>query len=255
VRALLGPDAQAMTEIVVLFAAGVVAGALNAVGGGGTFVALPALVAAGLPAVTANASTTVALLPGVLASVWAYRHDIVPLPATSTGSLTAVSVVGGALGAGLLVVLPGAGFDAVLPWLLAFATVVLAAGRRITVPAMAGRPVLAAQLLLTVYGGYFGGAVGILMLAVWSVDPAVANPLRVTQIGAVYSTAAVVFLFTTDVLDHPGPLLAMLTGAIVGGVAGARAGRRLPGSALRAIIVTVAATMTVLYTVQWFRQR
>lgn len=251
-----------MTEIVVLFAAGVVAGALNAVGGGGTFVALPALIGAGLPAVTANASTTVALLPGVLASTWAYRRDIVPLPATSTGSLTTVSVAGGALGAGLLVVLPAASFDAALPWLLAFATVVLAGGRRISTMTRAklgDRAALAAQLLLAVYGGYFGGAVGILMLAVWSVglgvDPAAANPLRVTQIGAVYATAAVVFLFTTDVLDHPGPLLAMLTGAIAGGVVGARAGRRLPGSALRAIILTVAATMTVLYAVQWFRQR
>jgi len=251
-----------MTEIVVLFAAGVVAGALNAVGGGGTFVALPALVAAGLPAVTANASTTVALLPGVLASTWTYRRDIVPLRTTSTGSLTAVSVVGGALGAGLLVVLPATSFEAAVPWLLAFATVVLAGGKRIPTSLSietGNRSVLSAQLLLSVYGGYFGGAVGILMLAVWSaglgVDPATANPLRITQIGAVYATAAVVFLFTTDVLNNPGPLLAMLTGAIGGGAIGARVGRRLPGSVLRAIILTVAATMTAIYAIQWFRQR
>ena len=108
-----------MLEVVALLLVGVAAGALNAAGGGGTFVALPALVAAGLPPVTANASTTVALLPGSVASAWAYRRDVVPVGATSRWSLTAVSLVGGGLGAGLLLMLPAASFDAAVPWLLA----------------------------------------------------------------------------------------------------------------------------------------
>jgi uncharacterized membrane protein YfcA len=244
-------------ELVALLAVGVVAGALNAVGGGGTFVALPALVAAGLPAVTANASS-VALLPGALASAWTYRGDVVPL-GTPLRSLTAVSVVGGGLGAGLLVALPSESFEIAVPWLLAFATLVLVVGRRAStwLTTAIGRPlalgprsVLATQLLLAVYGGYFGGAVGILMLAAWSVglgvDAARGNPLRVAQLAAIYATAATAFLLTTDVLDQPGPLAAVLIGAVAGGVAGARLARRLSARVLRGTVLATAVTMTVL---------
>jgi len=243
-----------------LFAAGVVAGALNAVGGGGTFIALPALVAAGLPAVTANASATVALLPGAAASAWAYRHDVAPLGTTSMGALTATSVVGGGLGAGLLIVLPSTSFEAAVPWLLAFATVVLAGGRALSARlarrrfALGAGSVLVGQLLLAVYGGYFGGAVGILMLAVWSiglgVDAATGNPQRVTQLAAVYAAAAAVFLATTDILDDPGPVAAVLTGSIGGGLIGARVARRLSAPVLRGVVLAVATTMTVLYAVR-----
>ena len=96
------PMLERCWSLVALLLAGLAAGALNAAGGGGTFVALPALVAAGLPPVTANASTTVALLPGSVASAWSYRRDVRPVGATSRRSLTAVSLLGGGLGATLL---------------------------------------------------------------------------------------------------------------------------------------------------------
>lgn len=253
-------DALRVSEILLVLLAGVAAGALNAVGGGGTFVALPALVAAGLSPVTANASSTVALVPGTVASAWVYRRDLTPVGDTSTRALTAVSVIGGLLGAGLLLVLPAVSFDAALPWLLAFATVVLAFGRRVSravsdarghTVGMSPRAVLLGQLLLAVYGGYFGGAVGIMMLAVWSIglglDTSAGNPMRVAQIAAIYLSATGLFLFASDALGAPLLLTTMLVGAVAGGVAGAHVARRLPAWLLRSVILATAVTMTVLY--------
>ncbi|MCX4671701.1 sulfite exporter TauE/SafE family protein [Streptomyces sp. NBC_01381] len=249
-----------MPEILFVLLAGVAAGALNSVGGGGTFVALPALVAVGLSPVTANASATIALVPGALASGWVYRRELAPVGTASMPALTAVSAVGGAIGAGLLLTLPAASFDAAVPWLLAFATLVLAFGRRLsrTLTTALGRPVgmssraiLIGQFLLALYGGYFGGAVGILMLALWSIglgiDTAAGNPVRVTQIAAMYLSATVLFLVASDALSAPLVIAGMLTGALIGGVTGAHFARRLSARLLRGIILTTAATMTVLY--------
>ncbi|GGO36529.1 TSUP family transporter [Streptomyces lasiicapitis] len=249
-----------MPETLWVLLAGVVAGGLNAVGGGGTFVALPALVAAGVSPVTANASTTIALVPGAVAGAWVYRRELAPAGGVSTRALTGVSVLGGGLGAGLLLALPAASFDAAVPWLLAFATVLLAVGRRVAsaVGAALDRPVgmgprsvLAAQFVLAVYGGYFGGAVGIMMLALWGIglglDAAAGNPMRIVQVGAIYLSASALFLAASDALDAPLLLGALLTGALAGGYGGAHLARRIPSRVLRGIVLTTAATMTVLY--------
>ncbi|MEV8021805.1 sulfite exporter TauE/SafE family protein [Streptomyces sp. NPDC086554] len=249
-----------MSEILFVLLAGVAAGALNSVGGGGTFVALPALVAVGLSPVTANASATIALVPGAVAGGWVYRRELAPVGTASMRALTGVSVVGGALGAGLLLALPAASFDAAVPWLLAFATLVLAFGRHVsrTLTTALGRPVgmssraiLIGQFLLALYGGYFGGAVGILMLALWSIglgiDTAAGNPMRVTQIAAMYLSATVLFVLASDALRAPLVIAGMLTGSLIGGVTGAHFARRLSARLLRGVILTTAATMTVLY--------
>ncbi len=249
-----------VTETILVLLAGIAAGALNAVGGGGKFLALPALVAVGLPPVTANASTTVALVPGAVAGAWVYRREISPVGGTSTTALTATSVLGGGLGAGLLLALPTSSFDAAVPWLLAFGTVVLALGRRASRAlsaathrsiCMGPRAVLIGQFLLAVYGGYFGGAVGILMLALWGIglglDTAIGNPMRIAQLAAVYVTATALFLIASDVLSAPRVLVTMLVGAVVGGFAGAHLARRLPAWLLHGVVLTTAATMTVLY--------
>jgi len=242
----------------MILLAGVAAGALNAVGGGGSFVALSALVAAGMPPVTANATTTVALLPGSATSAWVYRRDVAGFSRPSTLGLTLASVLGGAIGAGLLLVLPSESFDAAVPWLLAFATIVLAFGRRLTQALRVGSPgpaaILAGQFLLSIYGGYFGGAVGLMMLAFWtattSLDPAKGNPLRVIQVAAVYLTATAIFLVAADVLDQPRHLVALLAGAILGGYGGAHLVRRLPARLLKALVLATAVAMTALFFVR-----
>ncbi|WP_405607315.1 sulfite exporter TauE/SafE family protein [Streptomyces sp. NBC_00076] len=249
-----------MSELLLVLLAGVAAGVLNALGGGGTFVALPALVAFGLSPVTANALSRVALVPGAVASAWVYRRELTPVGSTSTKSLTVISVIGGGVGAGLLLVLPASSFDVAAPWLLAFATVILMVGRRLSQllstslgssVGMSARAVLIGQFCLAVYGGYFGGAVGILMLALWSIglglDAAVSNPMRIAQLAAIYLSATVLFLIASDALTAPLLLSTMLVGALVGGYAGAHLARRLPDWLLRGVILTTAVTMTVLY--------
>ncbi|MEU3712069.1 sulfite exporter TauE/SafE family protein [Streptomyces catenulae] len=249
-----------MSEFFPVLLAGVAAGALNAIGGGGTFVALPALVAFGLPPVAANAVSRVALVPGAAVSAWVYRRDLTPVGPTSIRALTTVSVIGGGVGAGLLLALPASSFDAAAPWLLAFATVTLAVGRPLSRAltgalgrpvGMSGRAVLTGQFLLAVYGGYFGGAVGILMLALWSIglglDAATGNPMRVAQLAAVYLSATALFLVASDALSAPVLLTAMLLGAVVGGFAGAHLARRLPAGLLRGALLVTAVLTTVLY--------
>ena len=194
------------------------------------------------------------------AGAWAYRRDVIQVGAAPTGALTAASLLGGACGAGLLLTLPAASFDAAVPWLLAFATVVLAFGRPLTrridralrrAPGLPVPAILAGQFGLAIYGGYFGGAVGILLLAFWSaglgIDPAAGNPTRVTQLAAINLVAAGIFLLGADVLAAPGPVLAMLLGAVAGGYGGARIARRLPSRVLRALVLVTAVSMTVLY--------
>lgn len=249
-----------MTELFLVLLAGVAAGALNAVGSGGTFVALPALVAFGLPPVTANAVSRVALVPGAVASAWVYRCDLTPVGPTSISALTATSVLGGSVGAGLLLVLPAASFDAAAPWLLAFATVILAFGRHLSRAlssalgrsvCMNSRGILIGQFLLAVYGGYFGGAVGILMLALWNIgtgiDAAVGNPMRVTQLAAIFFSASVLFVIVSDALSAPLLLTAMLFGAVAGGAGGAHLARRVPAGLVRGAVLTTAVITTVLY--------
>lgn len=236
--------------------AGVAAGALNAVGGGGTFVALPALVAFGLPPVTANALSRIALVPGAATSAWVLRRELHQVGGTSTRWLTVTSVLGGGVGAALLLVLPASSFDVLAPWLLAFATVVLAFGRRLSRTVgraldMGPRAVLVSQFVLAVYGGYFGGAVGIMMLATWHIglgfDPATGNPMRVTQLAAIFLSATGLFLLGSDALRTPLILTAMLVGAVLGGYAGAHVARKVPPRLLRGTILTIAVTMTALY--------
>ncbi|MCK1798376.1 sulfite exporter TauE/SafE family protein [Streptomyces sp. XM4193] len=249
-----------MDVTVAVLLAGLLSGALNAVGGGGTFVALPALVAFGVPPVEANIVSRIALTPGACASAFVSRREAGLGTAVSTRSLTVTSVLGGAVGALLLLTLPSASFDAAVPWLLAFATLLLALGNRLPrmLRALVGRPVrmnqpalLAAQFVLGVYGGYFGGAVGILMLSLWSVglgiDAATSNPARIVQLAAMYLSASALFLLAFGVRGSPTLLLALLVGAVVGGYGGAHLARRLSAVFLRRTVLLIAATTTVLY--------
>lgn len=120
-----------MNTMILVFSAGLVAGAMNALAGGGSFVSLPALIAAGVPPVQANASSTVALFPGGLASAWAYRDGLRPVGAVSLRALLATTLCGGLVGALLLLQTSSAAFTFVLPWLLLVASIALAFGRHI----------------------------------------------------------------------------------------------------------------------------
>lgn len=243
-----------MISLVLLLAAGFLAGAMNAIAGGGSFLSFPALVFAGLPSVVANASSTVALFPGAVSSAWVYRRDFSPIGGIPLWKLLTVSVVGGWLGAILLLVTPVQTFDAVVPWLLLFATVTFAFGRgagaRLRRHVRIGpAPLLAIQFVLGVYGGYFGGAIGIMMLATWTLlgteSLARLNPVRILAVGATNGIAVLCFIAAGKVW-WPETLV-MLAGAVAGGYGGASLGRRLPPTVTRAMILTVTTGMTLVF--------
>lgn len=238
----------------LLLGAGLLAGAMNALAGGGSFVTLTAMVATGLPSVTANASSTLALYPAGAASAWVYRGGLVPVGGLPLRPTLVTTLLGGLAGALLLLSTPAAAFDRVVPWLLLAATLTLAAGPRLGARLRARRragpgAVLALQVLLGVYGGYFGGAVGLMMMAAWSMvdgaDVKALNPLRTVMVTAANSVAVLCFA-VAGAVDW-GATLLVGAGALLGGIGGAHLGRRLPAGLVRAGTVLLASLLTAVF--------
>jgi uncharacterized membrane protein YfcA len=243
-----------MTDTLLLLLAGLLAGSMNALAGGGSFVSLPALIAVGVPSVSANATSTVALFPGGLASTWVYRDGLRGVCGVPLVPIAAATLVGGLSGSLLLLWTPGAVFDQILPWLLLLATAMLAFGRRIG-PALRARfraglaTILAMQFLLGIYGGYFGGAVGLMMMAVWSVldgaEVKTLNAPRTLMVSAANGIAVLCFVIAGAVAWTACLLVG--AGAIVGGWCGAHLGRRLPAGAIRVGTLVLAVGTTIAF--------
>ncbi len=243
----------------LLFGAGFLAGAMNAAAGGGSFVTLPTLVFAGVPSVAANASSTVALFPGSFASAWAYRDDFVPFELISLRKMLAVSLTGGIAGALLLLVTSASTFDRIVPWLLLVGTLAFAFGNRaglllrryIRIDA---RLMFICQFFLGVYGGYFGGAVGIMMMATWNLfgitDIKAMNATKTLVVGATNAVAVVCFVAAGKIW-WPQTLV-MLSAAVLGGYVGARLARRLPPQRIRLGICIFNALITAVFFVRTF---
>lgn len=249
-----------MEELLLLAGAGLLAGAMNALAGGGSFVSLPALIAVGVPSVAANASSTVALYPGGLASAWVYRTGLNDICGVSAKAMLAVTLVGGLAGSLLLLLTPSDAFDLVLPWLLLVATLTLAFGRRIA-PWLQSRvrltvgPILGIQFALGLYGGYFGGAVGLMMLATWSLlgqtDLKTLNPPRTLMVSAANTIAVLCFVLAGVV--HWREVLILGAAAMVGGYLGAVLGKRLDPKVTHAATVVLSVGMTVAFFVRAWR--
>ncbi len=162
-----------MAYFILLLFVGFVAGAMNAAAGGGSFITFPALIYAGVPPIAANASSTVALFPGSLAGAWEFKEYIRPFPGISMSVMVCLTFLGGCAGALLLLHTPSAGFNSIVPWLLLTGTLAFAFGKQLgnylrSKMRISPGIVLAGQFLLGIYGGYFDGAIGIMMMAVWS---------------------------------------------------------------------------------------
>jgi len=242
----------------LLAAAAFLAGAMNSVAGGGSFVTFPALVFTGVPSIIANASSTVALCPGSFASAWAYRHDFENFPGVSFRMLLTVSLFGGVLGALLLLLTPQRTFDGVIPWLLLLATLVFVFAPRVTPwlkrrVHIGPRALVAAQFLVAVYGGYFGGAIGIMMLSAWSLfglsDLKMMNATKTLLAGAMNAVAVAIFIPAGKVW-WPQTLV-MLAGSLAGGYLGAHYARRIEQRHVRTAIIAISVTMTVVFFVRW----
>ena len=241
-------------HLALLLAAAFVAGALNAVAGGGSFLTLPALVFTGVPAVLANATGTVALLPGYLSGALGFRQDMRAPPGMSMRLLAAASLVGGTLGAALLLVTGEAAFRRIVPWLLLAATVLFAAAPWLMRRAGGGRPVGPARsmggvLAVAAYGGYFNGGLGILLLALFGLlgqsNLNAMNGLK--NLVSALLTAIAVAVYAWGGLVLWPQALTMMVAATAGGYLGARVARRIAPAMLRATIVATGLVMTVLF--------
>lgn len=235
-------------HIALIFSAGVGAGLINTVVGFGTLITFPALLAVGLAPVTANVSNTVGLFPGSFAGAYGYRRELMA-QRPRLARLAVAAGIGGALGAVLLLVLPGSAFEAVVPVLIALAVVLVIAGpwlvRRMRQAhgRGSGRVLWWVTAATGVYGGYFGAAQGVLLLAAFGLLLAETvnrqNGLKNLLVGLVNFVAAVTFAVTTHVDWTAAACIA--AGSALGGVIGARIGRRLPPVALRVVIVVLGA--------------
>ena len=243
-----------------LFVAAFIGGAINAVAGGGSLIAFPALVVFGVDKIVANATNTAALWPGTIGSVWAYRHDVKPLRRLLV-LLLLPSLAGGLLGALLLTRTPPELFGRIVPLLVLFATLIFGARdffNRLAVRSVEamrradeGHVSLAAriwgilfQAFVATYGGYFGAGIGILMLASLSLmglqDIHRMNALK-TALAFVINGVALVFFALTRIVNWPLAVL-MGAGGLLGGYFGARLAKRVNQQYLRGFVVVMGVS-------------
>ena len=245
---------------ILLFLAAALGGALNAVAGGGSFIAFPALLFSGVPPVPANATNTVALWTGLVFSGGAFRAHL-NVRAKVLAALLMVSLIGGAIGAVLLIRTPAQTFLRVLPWLMLAATLLFIFGRKLsrtTGPQPRSTSskalVLASffQLLVGIYGGYFGGGMGIVILAMLTAfgmaDIHQMNALKTVLSSATNGVAVIVFIISHAV--YWPQALVMIVGAALGGYFGAHYSLRLPPSYVRWFVIAVGSGMTAYFFVR-----
>jgi uncharacterized membrane protein YfcA len=236
--------------------AGLLGGTMNALAGGGTFVTMPALIALRLPSPIANATSNVALLPGAGTSAWAYRDELAPVGGLPMWVISAITFAGGLVGSVLLVLTPSHAFDLLIPWLLLFAFAVMLTGKRasewLRARVTIGTGTLAAaQGLLGIYGGYFGGGVGLITTAVYGLlagtHPRALFAMRTLMLFVANLAATLVFIAVKLVAWQS--CAPMLVGGIAGGWAGARIGKRLSHRIVRVwtLLITGAITIAFFY--------
>src|ERR1700688_3015539 len=243
-----------MGSYLLLIIAALAAGLINSVAGGGMFLTFPALVFTGVPSIVANASSTTALIPGIFASAWAYREDFRKSEDFPFLPLLIVSLAGRILGSLLLLFTPQRTFVSVIPWLMLAATLLFTFGAHIT-PILKRAfhigpvAVVVIQFFIAIYGGYFGGAIGIVMLATWTVfgltNIHVMNANRTIMGAAANSIAAVLFIFAHKIW-WPQTLV-MLVFCSIGGYIGAIAAKKVRPSYVRTFVIVVSAGITIAF--------
>jgi uncharacterized membrane protein YfcA len=249
---------------IFLFFAGALGGGINAVAGGGSFVAFPALLFTGVPPIPANATNTLALMVGTTASSGAYpqklniaRRVMIPLVLTS--------ILGGLAGALLLIKTPAQTFLHVLPWLMLGATLLFAFGKHLTGrisadishdatnASVAGASLF--ELLVAVYGGYFGGGIGIMNLAMLAAlgmtDIHAMNKLKVILGGIINGVAAITFIATRAIVWPQA--VVMSVGSVIGGLSSAHFAQKLPQAWVKSFVILVGTAMTTYFFIRGYR--
>lgn len=241
----------------LLIVASFLGGGLNAIAGGGSFFTFPALVFAGIPVVAANATGTLALLPGYIASTLGYREELKAPDTLPMVALISVSLFGGALGAVVLLTTPDAVFRAVVPWLLLVATVVFAGGpwllrvfqRDGDGSEANGLSQGSALAAVSVYGGYFNGGLGIVLLAALGL----LGHRNLNQMQALKNlVSSVLTAIAVAIYAFGGAIvwleaLVMMVAATIGGYVMARFARRLSATIVRVVVIVTGTVMTILF--------
>jgi uncharacterized membrane protein YfcA len=242
-----------LAHLLLLATAAFAAGALNAIAGGGSFLTFPALVFTGVPPIMANATSALAVSPGYLGSTLGFRAELRELPRQPLRREALIAAAGGMAGALLLLVTPGKLFAGIVPWLLLFATALFALGPAIARLAQTGEaharwrePGL---LLVAIYGGYFNGGLGILLMALYTV----AGETRLNTVNALKNLNSLVlswlsvaaFVVAGAIAWQQG--LLMMVAATAGGYAGARLAKRLPAAWVRAGVIATGLAMSAVF--------
>lgn len=248
---------MASAHFVVALIAAFAAGAMNSVAGGGSFLSFPALLFAGVAPISANATNNAAMWVGTIGSARGYREEVAAHRAL-LNEIIAVSAAGAAIGACLLLVTPQALFERMIPWLLLFATAVFAASphlvRRSAEPPRHAPWQLGVQFAVSVYGGYFGAGMGILMLAVLAFSGLptfnAQNAIKNVLAFAITGVALVPFVIARVVDWRYAVPMAVI--ALMGGYFGARFFRRVPQPIARAVVIAIGSAMTIVFFVRSF---
>jgi uncharacterized protein len=244
--------AKAMTTpLMILFAVSVWAGIQNALAGGGTFLLLPAMMVTGMTALAANITSTIALFPGQVSSSWAGRGHVSGAGGLSFRALVIISLGGGVVGAVLLLVTPSSIFRHLVPWLVLFATAIFAYGS--FMPRKEDRPPVLgklgaglAQFAIAIYGGYFGGGIGFLMLAALTAAGLAirnANATKNVLAGVMNASAVAIFVFSPQV--HWLQAAIACVGAVIGGAIGGHMVSRVNQKLLRVAAVLIGIALTI----------
>jgi uncharacterized protein len=236
--------------LLVLFLAALWAGVQNALAGGGSFITLPALMFTGMDARAANITSTIALFPAQIATALTGRRLVTGAAGLSVRALVIISLAGGALGAMLLLVTPAPFFARLVPWLVLFATVVFAWGsfgpKGASRAHLSRHSAAAAQFAISIYGGYFGGGIGFLMLAALTAAGLLmrnAGATKNTLAGVMNASAVLIFVFSPEVRWLQAGIAS--AGAIAGGVMGGLLLHKLNERILRVVIVLIGIALTV----------
>lgn len=261
---MFGLESLSLADLALLAGSGLLAGLVNAVAGGGTFFTFSALIAVGLPPVIANATSAVAVTPANLASAAAYRREIGD-NRRRFAVLGVVSLIGGIIGAYALTRIGNAAFRVLVPWLMLAATLLFATSPYVVRMAQAlrggaghdaGRGVwllgLVIQFVTSIYGGFFGAGMGIVMLAALAItegdDYHLINAAKVLCSTLIQAVAIAIFI--AEGLVRWPETIAVGLASIVGGYVGVVVGRRIPARAMRMLIVAVGTILTIYFFIK-----
>ncbi|MGS1097088.1 sulfite exporter TauE/SafE family protein (plasmid) [Aquamicrobium terrae] len=242
-----------MLDYLILAVSAFIAGGLNTVAGGGTFLTFPALVYTGVPVVAANATSAIAVFPGYLGGAVGFRSEIAAYDGQRLLKIVGIAAIGGLIGSSLLLVSSNEAFSFIVPFLLATATLIFAYGERIQTWLRHRRwgkpegPV--GTLLVSIYGGYFNGGLGIVLLALFSLwgmrDLNTMNGLK-NGLSFVLSAISVATFSAAGLVSWPQAAVMMMA-ATIGGYAGAPLARKIPRKVIRGAVIGVGILMSLIF--------